>query len=72
MLNLLRKKVFPIGIDLGSFSLKIIQLAMVSGKLELIAAAKAEVPKDVRGDLLGLQKWYITNIKELLTAKPFG
>jgi type IV pilus assembly protein PilM len=71
MLNLLRKKVFPIGIDLGSFSLKIIQLARVAGKLELIAAAKAEVPKDVRGDLLGLQKWYITNIKELLTAKPF-
>ncbi|MCK4628637.1 MAG: pilus assembly protein PilM [Sedimentisphaerales bacterium] len=71
MLKLFRKKVYPIGIDLGSHSLKIIQVTESEGGLQLIAAAKAVVPPEIRNDPLGLQNWYITNIKELLAVKPF-
>ena len=71
MLKLFRKKVYPIGIDLGSHSLKIIQVTESEGGLQLIAAAKAVVPPEIRNDPLGLQRWYIANIKELLAVKPF-
>ena len=71
MLKLFRKKVYPIGIDLGSHSLKIIQVTQSEGGLQLIAAAKAVVPPEIRNDPLGLQNWYIANIKELLAVKPF-
>ena len=70
MLKLFRKKLYPIGIDLGSHSLKIIQVTESEGGLQLIAAAKAVVPPEIRHDPLGLQNWYIANIKELLAVKP--
>ncbi|MBN1764707.1 MAG: pilus assembly protein PilM [Sedimentisphaerales bacterium] len=71
MLNYFRKKIYPIGIDLGSKDLKLIQLALNEGKLYLMAAAKAAVPQELVNDPLGLQNWYIANIKRLLTARPF-
>ncbi len=71
MLRLLRKKVYPIGIDLGSHSLKIIQLTGEEDELELVAAAKADVPEEIRDDPLELHNWYIAQIKELLVSRGF-
>jgi len=71
MFSLLRKKVFPIGIDLGSSRLKMLQLAQNDGELALGAAGYRDVPQELRQDTGGLQEWYTRTIKELLSEKPF-
>jgi len=71
MIGFLRKKVYPIGIDLGSHSLKMIQVTGAEGKLDLLAAAKAIVPEQIQEKPLELHNWYITNIKEQLLMMPF-
>lgn len=71
MLRLLRKKVYPIGIDLGSHSLKILQLGWADDGLELIAAAKAEIPEEIHEDPLECHNWYISQIKEMLGSRGF-
>lgn len=71
MLKFLRNKVHPIGIDLGSDSLKMMQLATTDRGFSLVAAAKAQVPYDVRGNGSAMQEWYVKQIRTLLGAKPF-
>jgi len=71
MIGFLRKKVYPIGIDLGSHSLKMIQVTGAEGKLDLLAAAKAIVPEQIQDKPLELHNWYIANIKEQLLMMPF-
>ena len=71
MLSFLRKKTYPIGIDMGSYSLKIIQLECAEGAIELKAAAKAVLPDEIRDDPWELHNWYISTIRELLASKPF-
>jgi type IV pilus assembly protein PilM len=71
MLKFLRNKTYPIGIDLGASSLKMMQLAATETGLALVAAARAEVPDDIRGDASSLHEWYVRNIKTLLGEKPF-
>jgi len=71
MLKILKNKVSPIGLDLGSASLKIIQLEMVDGGLGLVAASEVDVPEEIQDDPANLQAWYIDSIKEELALKPF-
>ncbi len=71
MLRFLRNKVYPIGIDLGSSSLKMVQLRTTESGLGLVAAGKRDVPHDIQEEPAQLQEWYIRNIKELLAEKPF-
>jgi len=71
MLNFLQRKIHPIGIDLGSSSLKLVQLTDQGGRLSLIAAAQREVPHEIQTDPAAFQEWYVTNIKETLSSKPF-
>jgi len=66
MFTLLRKKVYPIGIDLGSSRLKMIQLCQDDAELGLLAAAYRDVPPELRQDVAGKQDWYAKTIKELL------
>jgi len=66
-----RKRTYPIGVDLGGSSLKMMQLASREGGLELVAAARAEVPWEIRGQPALLQEWYVETVRELLAAKPF-
>ncbi len=65
------KTVLPIGIDMGSDSLKMVQLARNQDKLSLVAAARAEVPADLRPNKMTRQKWFIETIREFMTVKPF-
>ncbi|HPY77965.1 MAG TPA: hypothetical protein PLQ45_09000, partial [Anaerohalosphaeraceae bacterium] len=65
MLRFLRNKVYPIGIDLGSSSLKMVQLRTTESGLGLVAAGKRDVPHDIQEEPAQLQEWYIRNIKEL-------
>ena len=65
MLKLLRKKEYPIGIDLGGGSLKMVQLGAGAEGLELLSAAKVYVPSELLGDALALQEWYMPMILKL-------
>ena len=67
----LRNKAYPIGVDLGSASLKMVQLTEMEGGLGLVAAAKEDVPGYVQGHATALQEWYVKTIKEILAKKPF-
>ncbi len=71
MLKLIGKKVYPIGVDLGSSCLKMVQLMDVDGGLGLVAAAKVDVPGYLSGHHTALLEWYLKTIKEVLTEKPF-
>ncbi len=71
MLGFLRQKVYPIGVDLGSSSVKLVQLSGAGKGLGLQAAAQAEVPHDIRGNPSALQEWYVETVRELLSSKPF-
>ncbi len=71
MLRFLRNKVYPIGIDLGSSSLKMVQLRATESGLGLVAAGKMDVPHGMQDEPAQLQEWYIRNIKDLLASKPF-
>lgn len=71
MFNLFGGKICPIGIDLGSHSLKMLQLAKVGAGWSLVAAAEAPVPGSIAENVSALQEWRITTIKRLLAAKPF-
>ena len=71
MLGFLRQKVYPIGVDLGSSSVKLVQLSGAGKGLGLIAAAQAEVPHEIRGNPSALQEWYVETVRELLSSKPF-
>ena len=71
MFKFFQNKVYPIGIDLGRSSLKMIQLSGKDGAVSLVAAGKAEVPDEVRGNPGLLQRWYIQNIRRLLASHPF-
>ncbi len=71
MLKLLRNKAYPIGIDLGSSSLKMIQLMEMDGGLGLVAAAREDVPAYVQGHATALAEWYTKTIKDILHEKPF-
>ena len=62
---------YPIGIDLGSDSIKVVQLAGSEENLQLVAAAKAAVPLELRNDPAMLQDWQVKTIRELLARKPF-
>jgi len=71
MLRFLRQKVFPIGLDLGSASLKMVQLARTGDGLALVAAAQQDVPHALRHNPAAMQEWTIETIRNLLTTKPF-
>lgn len=71
MLGFLRQKVYPIGVDLGSSSVKLVQLSGAGKGLDLIAAAQAEVPHAIRKNPSALQEWYVETVRELISGKPF-
>ena len=71
MFKFLKPKAYPIGIDLGSSSLKLMQLAQGEDGPVLQAAAKSEVPTEIRKDPAALQSWYIQTIRDMLVRKPF-
>ena len=48
MFRLTRAQVQPIGIDLGSDSIKMLQLEVVDNALSVVAAARQSMPTEVR------------------------
>lgn len=64
-------KTYPIGVDLGTHTLKMAQLKMVDGELELMAAGLADVPESARRNPTERSRFILETIRQLLHAHPF-
>ncbi len=66
-----KARVFPIGIDLGTHSLKMAQMRLQEGQLELMAAAAVEVPTGLGTDLASRGRFFVQSVRDLLKDHPF-
>ena len=72
MFRLTRAQVQPIGVDLGTDSIKMLQLEIVDGNLSVIAAARTAMPDEVRGaPLEGRLAVAAGLVKVMLRQNPF-
>jgi type IV pilus assembly protein PilM len=69
--KVLKTRVMPIGIDLGTATLKLAQLRQVQGQLELAAAARAEMPQPCRDDERKRMRFLAQRLNGLLKERPF-
>jgi len=71
-LNSLNPKAYPIGVDLGTGSVKLAQLRAADGELlDLMAAAASEIPADCRKDLQRRNEFLAQAIREGLKSNNF-
>lgn len=69
-MKLVRGRTLPIGVDLGSRSVKMAQLRCMEETYELLAAAAVEVP-DVPGAATGPRPGMADHVREALRSAPF-
>ena len=69
--KVLKTRVMPIGVDLGTAAVKLAQLRRVQGQLELAAAARAEVPEACRNDEPKRMRFLAERLRSLLKEKCF-
>ena len=62
----------PIGVDFGSDSLKLAQVARVGNEWRLTAAACADVPSNVRHDAAARSDFFVQTVRELLVQGNFA
>lgn len=72
MKNWLGPKASPIGVDYGSDSLRLAQVAMVDGEWKLIAAASADVPAHVRHNPAARMEFFVEASRDLLVHGNFS
>lgn len=70
-LKFVRGKTFPIGVDLGSSTVKMAQLRLEDDQLELLAAASAEVPLRIRETPAKRNGFLAQALRKMLRAAPF-
>jgi len=70
-LKIVKGKVHPIGIDLGTSAIKMAQLRTVGDKIELIAAGSQEVPPTCRAAGEARIDFCARTIRRLLTSQGF-
>ena len=71
LLNLFKKRTFPIGVDLGSGYLKMAQLVKDDHGLHLHAAALEQKPYDVTPGTAAWQRWAAETARSLVTSRNF-
>jgi type IV pilus assembly protein PilM len=69
--NLMGGKSTPIGIDFGSDSLRLAQVAPAGQEWKLIAAASADVPSHVRHDNNARLQFFVQTTKDLMSQGGF-
>jgi type IV pilus assembly protein PilM len=69
--NLVGRKSCPIGVDFGSDSLRLAQVAPSGKEWKLVAAASADVPSHVRHDQNARMQFFIQTTKDLLGQGSF-
>jgi type IV pilus assembly protein PilM len=70
-LSFFKRKVFPIGVDMGSETLKMAQLSHDGERLHVIAGTKDDVPADIKGGTSQWQHWVIKTIRQMLSQGTF-
>jgi type IV pilus assembly protein PilM len=70
--NWLGPRANPIGVDFGSDSIKLAQVAFSGNEWRLIAAATADVPSHVRHDAAARMSFFIQSTRELLVQGGFS
>jgi type IV pilus assembly protein PilM len=71
MQNWLTPRANPIGVDFGSDSLRMAQVAVHDGEHELIAAASCDVPSHVRNSPTARIQWFAEAARDLLAQGNF-
>jgi type IV pilus assembly protein PilM len=69
--NLVGVKSCPIGVDFGTDSLRLAQVAPAGQEWKLVAAASADVPSHVRHDTNARMQFFIQTTKDLLSQGGF-
>jgi len=69
--GIVKGKILPIGVDLGTSSLKLAQLRQVSGSFDLIGAAAADVPPDAAQNPKSQMSFCTSAMKKLLASGNF-
>lgn len=71
MLSFFKQKVFPIGIDMGSETLKMAQLVHDGENLRVIAGTKDDLPPDIKPGTSQWQHWVIKTIRQMISQGTF-
>lgn len=71
MLSFLKRKIFPIGVDMGSETLKMAQLVHEKDGLRVIAGTKDDLPPDVKLGTSQWQHWVIKTIRQMVSQGTF-
>jgi len=61
----------PIGVDLGTSSVKLVQFHVSQAGTELLAAGEAEIPLDGQGDTSALMENLCQGVQKALKSNPF-
>ncbi len=61
----------PIGLDIGHNSIKMIQLAINSGHISVLAADKVRIDPRINGDVQERRSFVVSKIKQMLTEGNF-
>ncbi|MCD4823561.1 MAG: pilus assembly protein PilM [Phycisphaerae bacterium] len=66
-----RKKILPIGVDLGSSAAKLVQLCHVRDHTELLACSTISIPKHLRTDQLGRLDYLAKHLPQTIKKQKF-
>lgn len=69
--NWFAKSACPIGVDLGTDSLRMAQVQLVDDEFRLSAAASADVPSHVRGNTGAKLQWFTEAARDLMSQGGF-
>jgi len=70
-LTFVKGKTLPIGVDLGTGAVKLAQLHLVDGNVELLAVGSAEIPTSCRNAPKGRMDFLAESIRDILGSNPF-
>jgi len=71
VLKIVRGRTLPIGVDLGSSAVKLAQLRLSEGGIDLVAMGQAEIPRPCRQDASRRLECLCQGIRSVLKGNPF-
>ncbi len=70
-IKLSRGKNLPIGVDIGTSSIKLAQLRQIDEQYELVAAQSEQIPHSLRKNLAQRQDFLAESIRQMMKSKDF-
>ncbi len=71
MFNLPRRHVLPIGLDIGSDTVKLLQCQIVGSGLSVVAAARTALPEEARGESPTRLAVAVAMVRKMIAQHPF-